>query len=124
MGCDVCIGISDYDCASVYNSAMVKARKAHKCCECRRVIQPGEQYERVAAIWDGSWSHYRTCALCREIRDVFRCGDGFLFETLWDEMRDYAFPELTTASECFTQLSAAAKERVLAEWRKWKGLVA
>lgn len=122
MGCDVCIGISDYDTADVYHSGLVRARKQHKCCECRRAIAPGEQYERVAAIWDGSWSHYRTCAICREIRDVFTCGEGFTFTNLWDDMREYAFPELTTASECFRELSAVAKGRVLEEWRKFRGL--
>lgn len=123
MGCDVCIGTADYyDTADVYHSSIVTARKTHRCCECGHVIIYKEQYERVAGIWDKSWSHYRTCLLCREVRHVFACGEGFTFTTLWNDMREYAFPELTTASECFRELSAAAKERVLSEWRRWKGL--
>lgn len=41
---------------------------------------------------------------------------------LWEDMRELAFPSLTTASNCFTELSPAAKAFVLDRWRKWKGL--
>jgi hypothetical protein len=35
-------------------------------------------------------------------------------------MTQVAFPELTTATDCFQDLSAKAKEFVLAKWREWK----
>jgi len=35
-------------------------------------------------------------------------------------MREQAFERLTTASPCFIELSAAAKEFVLQMWREWK----
>jgi hypothetical protein len=122
MGCDVCIGTSDYDPADVYSVSVVKARKPHRCCECRQVIQPGIQYERVSMLYDGEWQRYDTCESCMEIRNVFACGEGWLFTTVWDDIREYVFPELTTASECFRELSAVGKQRVMDEWRKWKGL--
>jgi hypothetical protein len=122
MGCDVCIGTNDYDPADVYNQSEVKARKPHRCCECLQEIPPGAIYERVSMLFEGKWLRYDTCKSCKEIRDVFRCGEGFVFESLWENMHEIAFPELTTASECFRELSAAEKERVMDEWRKWKGL--
>lgn len=122
MGCDVCIGTDDFEKASVYNSAMVVARKPHKCCECRAEIKPRERYERVAGLWDGRWEHYRTCAMCVEIRTAFTCDGGWMFGSLWQDMHDYAFPELTLSSDCFKELSAAGKAVVLERWRKWKGI--
>jgi len=121
-GCDVCIGTSDVESMKMYSQNIVKARKPAKCCECRRPINKGDKYEYVKGRYDGDWYVYRTCALCVEIRTVFTCGKGFYFETLWEDMADYAFERLTTASECFTQLSPAAKAFVLERWRNWKGL--
>ena len=49
-------------------------------------------------------------------------GESWTYRTLWEDMRELAFPSLTTASNCFTELSPAAKAFVLDRWRKWKGL--
>jgi hypothetical protein len=46
-----------------------RARKQHKCCECRRPIMPGEKYEECSGIWDGEPNRYRTCSRCERIRD-------------------------------------------------------
>lgn len=121
-GCDVCIGIDDYDPADFYSDKMRTARKQHRCCECGRVIEVGEHYQHVAGAWDRKVSTYKTCQQCKEIRESFACGEGFLFTTLWDDMQEYAFPVMTLSSECFTQLTAKAKEFCLAKWREWKGL--
>jgi hypothetical protein len=121
--CDVCIGGGyDGDSAEFFQSDMVKARKPHRCCECRQEIPKGAMYERSRGKWDGDFSSYKTCSLCVEIRSVFTCGESWLFQALWEDMREMAFPRLTTASECFTQLSAVAKQMVLDKWRQWKGL--
>ncbi len=54
---------------------------------------------------------------------LLACGDYVpANRTLWEDMRELAFPSLTTASNCFTELSPAAKAFVLDRWRKWKGL--
>ncbi len=41
-----------------YSEKQVTARRAHKCCECRKTIEPGDRYVRVAGKWDGEgvWS--------------------------------------------------------------------
>ena len=125
MGCDVCIGVDSLDEPFQFHSVETrKARKAHKCCECGLEIKPGARYEHVIGKYDGTFDIYDTCSLCVEIRDVFTCGNCWYYGQLWEEMREYAFERLTTASECFRELSPEAKAFVLERWQKWKGLKA
>lgn len=118
--CNVCIGTNDYDEADFYTADMRKARKPHRCCECRQIITPGSIYESVRMATDGEFQTYQTCHLCVEIRNAFTCGKGWLFTVVWEDMEEYAFPELTTASKCFQKLSPEAKQFVLDRWNKWK----
>lgn len=37
-----------------YTETRVRARKPHRCCETKRVINPGEMYWRIVGKWDGS----------------------------------------------------------------------
>ena len=126
MGCNVCIGSSVLDCdgmAEFYSVTNPKARKDHKCCECRRVIPKGTQYERSSGKYDGDIYSEATCLDCADIRSVFACGEvPPAYGGLWREIYDYAFPNLTTASECFQQLNPSAKAFCLQMWRKWKGI--
>ncbi len=122
--CDVCIGTGDYDPPSFYEADIRKARKPHVCCECHEHINPGDKYEHVSGKWDDRLAAYDTCSICLEIRNVFSCGRGFIHGELWDRMREDALPNLTTASECFRELSAAAKQCVMDAWREEKGLTA
>lgn len=121
-GCDVCIGSGDYDGFDWANTETRKARRPHTCCECHGSITPGQQYEHTTGGYYGDISRYKTCMMCVEIRNVFACGKSWLYECLWEDMKEYAFDRLTTASECFTKLSPAAKAFLLDRWRKWKGL--
>lgn len=41
-----------------------KAKKRHKCSECRGWIEPGEVYWRVRGIWDGDARTFAMCADC------------------------------------------------------------
>jgi hypothetical protein len=120
--CNVCIGTSDYEHASFYEQETRMARKPHKCCECREEIPRGTSYEHVVGKWDGDFSTYKTCASCVAIRTAFTCGEGWMFKSLWDDMREIAFPELTTASKCLRDLSPADRTRVILKWQQWKGL--
>lgn len=126
MGCDVCIGGDyDYDGANEFEHVETpKARRPHQCIECRKVIAKGEKYERFSWKFDSQVGTTKTCLLCAEIRNAFSCGEDLLASELWELMEELAFPRLTTASECFRDLSAAAKAVVMERWRKWKGLAA
>ncbi len=124
VDCDVCIGVDSIEERFEFSTTETRtARKPHKCYECEREIRPGEKYEHVAGRYEGEFSVYDTCALCVEIRNVFTCGNSWYFGLLWEEMREYAFPRLTTASPCFRELGPEAKAFVLERWRSWKGLV-
>ena len=79
-----------------------------------------EKYERVALKSEGSLSTFKTCLLCVDVRSVFYCGGAFYIGTLWEEMEEQAFPYLTTASECFRELSVESKRVVMDRWNAWK----
>lgn len=45
-----------------------KAKKRHKCSECRGWIEPGEVYWRVRGVWDGEARTFAMCADCNELK--------------------------------------------------------
>lgn len=69
-----------------------KARKTHRCGECRRNINPGETYEYFTGInSDGyGWETYRTCAHCQQAARWLRvfCG-GSVFEMSADDLAEH-----------------------------------
>lgn len=54
---------------TLYRAERRKARKQYRCYECHGHILPGEQYERVSTMYDGSFDVTRTCRLCLDARD-------------------------------------------------------
>lgn len=120
----ICCPLSEYDAGGneFYHDATRKARKQHKCCECHRVIEPRETYQRAAGKSDGNLWNYSTCFLCAEIREHFQCGRGWLFGSLWEDLGENFIPEMVAGGPCLEGLSAAAKERLFEEWRRWRGL--
>jgi hypothetical protein len=115
---------NDDDPASFYETRKPRARKEHRCGECREVIRPGDLHEYVVGLWDGHFDSHRTCLSCVEIRDHFQC-NGWLFGQLWEDLESNFFPTMTAGGPCMTGLSPAAKarlfERCLA-WREREGL--
>ena len=122
MSCDVCLYAADDVDNQFYSETTRVARKPHQCCECDQAIPVGATYQRAAGKSDGRMFVNKTCAICAEVRTVFYCGGSFYFTTLWEAMAEEAFELLTTASECFRELSPAAKAAVLDRWARWKGL--
>lgn len=72
-----------------------RARERHRCGECRREIEPGEQYEHVFGFWEGDSVAYDTCAHCVTAREWLEevcsgfCYRGVL-EDLVEHQEDYA----------------------------------
>lgn len=98
----------------------VKARKPHKCCECRRQIQPGESYLRYTGKWDGEMNTYRTCAVCEDIRSSLCCGGSFIFGDLWEKIHDQIFCEKGLTIACIDKLTTvAAKEKLQTAWMEF-----
>lgn len=57
--------------------------------------------------------------MSKEIREAFFC-DGWIYTQMWERFVEY-FEHLTTG--CLSKLTtAAAKEKLMDEWRKWKDL--
>ena len=71
----------------VFSTKEVKARKAHKCCECHVEIKKCDTYQYSKGIWDEPAS-YKQCARCAEIFieatriDAEHFGDGVGFTDL------------------------------------------
>ena len=52
---------------SIYWESWPKARKTHTCCECGSQIDPGEEYYRLSGIWDGKFSRFKMCLICKDV---------------------------------------------------------
>jgi hypothetical protein len=82
------------DSFAVYRSEFRKARKPHRCCECNRVIETGEEHHYAFGVCDGNSDTYRTCMHCRVACSWLshECG-GFVhlgvLEDLEEHVREY-----------------------------------
>lgn len=56
----------DWD-SQVLRETKRKARKAHRCAECKKQISPGEHYIITATLTDHSVGHYKHCLKCDKI---------------------------------------------------------
>jgi hypothetical protein len=118
--CGVCIG-GDYGegTAEFHDAREVKARKPHKCCECRREISVGAVYMKACGKFDGEFYSFATCMVCAELRACLSCEGVCAYECLWEEIVDYVFPQMTTG--CLEKLkTAAAKQYLVERWNQWK----
>ena len=113
---------TDYDPPSMYETTLRKARKAHKCGECYRAIQPGETYQHVAGIWDGSFDTHKTCPHCVVGQKLLldQC-HGYLHEGIKEDLVEHLWPSIPWAMD--------AARLVVGMRRKWvrfdgKGLMA
>jgi hypothetical protein len=82
--------IDECDAPSVYLPQIRKARKEHKCCECFRQIEIGEQYEQVTGNWDGSWGSFKTCLHCLEARKwLMKQCHGYVHGAVFEDLREH-----------------------------------
>lgn len=121
-GCsDVCLD-HDYDGNNAfYAEKYVKARKAHKCCECGKPIAIGETYQRATGMSDGAIFTERTCEDCTDIRKSFVCG-GWMFGSLWGSIREGMFPVWRRVGpwDCLAKLTReTARDACRKEFAEW-----
>lgn len=95
-----------------------RARKDHRCTECRQPIAKGVTYEYASGIWDGRPDSFKTCLPCAEIRNHFACG-GWIYGQLWSDLHENFFPDMTAGGPCMTGLSPAAKQWLIDSRMKW-----
>lgn len=53
--------------SSFFHHITVKARKIHKCCECRGAIQLGEKYHKFSGVWNGDFDTFKRCLDCHAL---------------------------------------------------------
>lgn len=95
-----------------YSEEKRRARKIHRCGECRSVIAVGETYTYTFLKSDGEVSHARTCTACdawaamfvKKQREVCGCG-GWYVENLWGAIGAFArehlgMPECEGEADC------------------------
>ena len=89
----------DYEPATMYVATLRTARKAHKCYECHKAINPGEQYEHLVAVWAGDIQTAKTCWRCLDLREYIKAhvpcfciSHGGLLDDARDTVDDY-WPE-------------------------------
>lgn len=100
------------DVCTMLRSGYPRARKEHRCHECKRIISVGEKYLSETVFFDKEISIWKTCLDCESIRKAF-FSEGFFFgETRWmlnDHIRECSgeISEITIAG-----LTATAREMV------------
>ena len=99
-------------------SMMRTARKAHKCFECNRTIEPGEQYEYMTGLYHDHWDTFRTCAHCLAGR-VFieRECHGWLYGAVLDDIIEHWEENNLLRSWSLAKLTWLARNR----WRGRSG---
>lgn len=84
---------SDATMASVYTETRPRARKEHRCVECRLPIPVGVRYVRTWGIWDGEASSYAQHIECREllefISERYCGGETWTYGSLREEVSEY-----------------------------------
>jgi len=95
-----------------YSEITRKAIKKHKCTECGREILPGETYQRVDGLWDGSFSHFKTCEYCLSMIEVF-FESRPCFGHMWDEFyNEFNYLNTVVPEKCLAALTPVARAKV------------
>lgn len=100
----------------VFHSEWRTARKAHKCGECRREIEPGERYYYATGITSGydKWGVFKTCAHCNYAAQwlMAEC-NGYLFGGVQEELEEHWHEEPLMRS-------LDLGRRIIGMRRKWR----
>lgn len=102
----------DWD-SEVLDRRRIRARKGHRCGECRRAIQKGDEYVRTAILCDHAVSDYKLCLRCTRIESAHMATERSMGNS-----GGYLVGELTsTIKECI----AEDPHYVVAFRAAWKG---
>ena len=101
-----------------------KAKKEHKCCECKEIISKGEIYIYSSGIWDGEPNSYKTCLTCESVRNEYikSTGEivcfGYLGEAISDTFCRSFSPEDYAKSSGFSVETIRKITKISKEWDK------
>lgn len=108
-----CVYAGDTCEGEFYSDRIVKAKKKHKCCECRHEIKSGEKYEYTFGVWEGDPAIHKTCLDCVAVRNEFFC-HGWAYGLVWEQLEEHICGNNgEISSECILRLPEKAKEKVL-----------
>ncbi len=109
--CTVSTDLDDY--CTLLSNKFVRARKEHRCYECRDVIKVGDEYFKEATVHDEQFIEYKTCEHCYSLRQVF-FSDGWYWGMLWEMFTEFVNDCAGEISiTCILELTKVAKDRVL-----------
>lgn len=85
----MCRDFDDYG-PEFMSSSTPRARKEHRCGECRRTIKVGETYLRDAGKCDGDVKTLTTCAHCARAQEwlVKQC-NGFVYSDVGNDLAEH-----------------------------------
>ncbi len=116
--------MSDYDDPpEAWTETRPRARQAHRCCECRGTIEPGEHYQRFSGIWDHRPQRFKTCDDCRALREkLAECTDGcWEFERMADCLSDqFDHPAHDPDRHAFYRILEKRNPGSLEQFANWK----
>ena len=79
----------DSEYPTMFNEAWRKAAKQHKCCECGKTIEKGQDYQYVTMVFEGEFLTYKTCEKCADLRDALGDISCPTFRGLQEEYFEY-----------------------------------
>ena len=82
-----CFSVDNGDYVTVLAETKRKARKWHRCNECRGMIFPGQTYMDERYLFEGEVSTHKTCPCCMSVRDNLFC--NFTYSQLWSDLEDF-----------------------------------
>lgn len=107
--------VDDLDPVELSTITEPRARKEHRCSECRGAILPGTQYVRIESLMDGAWWTFKTCPFCVAASRYFtrRAGETWALGDLLSNLRD----------EWYDAGASMPLGRLIAHMRrKWRGV--
>lgn len=120
MNC--CVFDSHTDAPSCWQTKIRKARREHRCSECREVIPIGARYHYASGVWDSRAHSFKTCLSCIEIQAHFSVacdGSRPVLGELWSAIEEHFFPEMRAGGPCLDGLSPEAKGRMFERRTQW-----
>lgn len=115
-------GRSD-DCENTfYSESWRRARKPHRCGECRQAIQPGQRYLRVVGKADGDMWTAVLCEPCNEILHEFSEGGWTFGGQIWEQFQE-VWSDGEPLQPCLNRLgTVGAKTKLRDMWLAHKDL--
>ncbi len=90
-----------------------RARWAHRCAECRKVIAKGTSYARCSSLTDGHWGDWAACLKCHRVEKAHAAAE----HSMNGSSSYYVGALLETVRECIQE----EPHYVVAFRAAWKG---